>query len=1296
MENKSQPELSLQERIDVLLARADGLAADISGIPLNDEEKEMFKEIQEFRDKIGSNEEGEVVDVYNGEELKQAQRAKDDLWDFKKIILERLSKEAINAPKAQEITGDIVPDKIKNDPDFQKVQKDIEERVAIIVRSILKPDESGKPQGYRGSEEDVRKKVRVNIEINAWKKFVKENPEKSQQWAEFIPTTKPILERLTRLQQPVSGEEKGGVVEGIGNRLKNAPPTEIERGKDLPQKPKDEFAKFGNKTRSVLTEDEMRTIATAKPSTVVDEERLRKESWGQAARAVDKLTEERIIEAKQKDEIEELGEKDIIEQIPYTPKELEEKRKQEAADLGIPTVKFYNEADKERALKEEAEKLGISTIAEKTKEKISTEQEVKMFDKKVVDVFSELGISSDEISKIEGFETLSIGQQHLILDGFRQFVFGQIKEHALEKYNQELKESGFFKKIGKGITKKYQIAKLEKTTAKDLLSSGLSRHEKILKQLTKATKEQGVDAIVNENGEVEIQYASLLDKFTLDRLGPEDKEKIEIFNKSATALSKIPYEWSLGTASKKQRQEFEKIRKDFEIAKMEILNLPSARAAYNIIASNLIDIENKLRFSQFISTHPEVEKELSNIQTQSAWTKIRKDIITERGIYAGVGFGAAGMNAALMLASGFILPIGTVISGAAIARWRAKEALNEQDIMARKSAGFPKVSEEQQKTLKEKSKELAEKEEWLKARFPEYVKAENDYLEEIVKLNKKERADEAPTAQEVELLEQLKGKYEKERLRFEIDPLFQEYNAKKAEYEKLRNGIFKKEKGDEMKKNVVNADSLTNKIEYLIKKIETEKDVRKKEKLIESLRVRLNYSDEKLREGLVNFGSSEERMLNNYNLIKSISDGSVFADSLGNPQINEELQRRLDRFLSAKKEKISKARKDHIRMKMELGALYAVGFYGLGFYGRKAVGFAYDFMSDWWQSPPKTSPTVEGIGEYAMPIEKSGEKIGEKIVGKAGQIGQISGVKPTAGAGVGATSVEALVPVGTPKAESLIQEIQVQSIGKRGPEGAIIDYFKKNEIIARQFGYDEHMDLNKWAGTKAHQLWLRHAEVAIKDPNIEDTLKKLGYAPEDYIKGYEETMRHVSNGGVRIDISKGNVDLIDMEYLKFKASGLEDMPSGVQIDEGLSAHADVPSGIQIDEGVAAVGDHTATEASDNVISVNALPSVENFAFSDLNFPVREFSAIKNISVEKLLKEIPSNDEAWAIWRGEVEGKSINLPHYETYWYTQFRRQVNLADQIRQIVKAQKIKPEILKNISIGKFIEKYIVSNLKK
>ncbi len=1274
MENKPQPELSLQERIDVLLARADSLAADISGLPLNEEEKEMFGEIQEFRDKIGSNEKGEVIDVYNGEELRQAQRAKDDLWDLKKIILERLRKEAINSLKAQgtqEISGKEKP-----------VEKGLSDILGNQIRAVEARFRKGKPTP---EEIDVFGKM---------KKFYEERRSEltKDQLIKFLNDLRAMTAgnpavRNWSAERFMKGFEKGESAvlkpglpeEGTPSDVKPAP-VESETGAviEIPRKEtkptaekKDDLAKFGKKTRSVLSEDEMRTIAATKPSAAVDEERFQKESWGQAARVVDKLTEKSINEAKQKEKIE-------------------EKIKQEAANLGIPTVEFYDEADKERSLKEEAEKLGIPTIIEKAKEKISVEQEVKMSDKKVVEGFSKLGINNGEISKIEGFENLSIGQQRLVLDGFRQFIFGQIKEHALEKYNQELKESGFFKRIGKGVAKKYQIAKLEKTTAKDLLSSGLSQHEKILKQLTKATKEQGVDAIVNENGEVEIQYASLLDKFTLDRLNPEDKGKIEIFNKSATALSKIPYEWSLGTAFKKQRQEFEKIRKDFEIAKMEILNLPSARAAYNIIASNLMDIENKLRFGQFISVHPEVEKELNNIQTQSAWIKIRKDIITERGIYAGVGFGAAGMNAAMMLASGFVLPIGTVISGAAIARWRAKEALNEQDIMARKTSGFPKASEEQQKILKEKSKELAEKEEWLKARFPKYVRAENDYLEEIIKLNKKEKVEEAPTAQEVELLERLKAKYEKERFGFELDPLFQEYYAKKSEYEKLRNGIFKKEKGDEMKQNVVNADSLTNKIEYLIKKIETEKDVHKKEKFMESLKVRLDYSDEKLREGLVNFGSSEERFLNNYNLIKSISDGFVFADSLGNPKVNTELQQRLDSFLSAKKEKISKARKEYIRKKMELGALYAVGFYGLGFYGRKALSSGYNLVSDWWQSSSKTSPTVEGIGEYAMPIGKSGEK----IVGKAIQSGQMSGGKPAVGAGV-----EALVPAGMPKADSLMQEIQAQPIGKRGPEGAILDYFKKNEIVARKFGYDEHMDLNKWAGAKAHQLWLRHAQDAIKDPNVEDVLKKLGYEPEDYIKGYEEMMRHVSNGGVKIDISKGNVDLIDMGYLKFKAGGLEDVPSGIQSDEGLPFAPQIDEGFftspQIDEGTVAV-ENNAVEAVDNAISISALPSVEKFAFTDINFSVGEFSAIKNISIEKLLKEIPSRDEAWAIWRGEVEGKTISFPHYETYWYTQFKRQVNLAEQIRQIVKAQKIRPDVLKNISIGKFIEKYIVPGFKK
>ncbi|GEM_PF-6773502 len=1379
MEQKTNSEPSLQERIDVLLARADSLAADILGLPLNNEEKEMFREIQEFRDKIGSDEKGEIADVYNGEELKQAQRAKNDLWDLKKIILERLGKEVIDAPKAQEIketqgTQEIIGNersskinKIKEKAvekeiislkkellglldelkeikeakdispnDFERYKSikafavrmetvfsdayktqcigAISEIKEIIKRGVdLKTSEESKgktgvnkaswaaEKQIRTIEVHFKKRGATPEEISIFGKMKKFYEEKGSEL-----TKNQLIELLNDLQainvgNPTvrnwSAEEfmkrfekeeaailKPGLFEGEASLAAKQTPVENGTGAVIESSrkktapvvgKKDEFAKFDNKTRSILTEDEMRTIATAKPSAVVDGERFRKESWGQAARVVDKLTEERIIEAKQKEEIEELGEKDIIEQIPYTPEEIENKRKQEAANLGMPTIE--TEADREERLKDLYTDLGIPTIEKKDKETILSSEEVKPanIEKKAVGGFAEFGINKSDLEKIEDFESLTGGQQMLVLESFRQLALGKIKEDALGKYKQEIKESGFFSRIKMGITKKYQIALLEKTTAENFVSRGIGSHKEILDQLTKATKEQRLDAVLGGEGELEIKYLSGLENLSL-----KEKEKIDAFNEAASEFSKIPYEWSLETANFRQRREFQKAKNKLDNANIYASAVLREKRGVRAAQNQLLDLQNKIRFNQFINTHPDVEKQLENIQNQKPFARIWKDIIAERGAYFAAGAGVRGITASLLLAGG--VGVGAAVSGAGFAWWRTNEALKEQDVLARKGKGFPKISKDQQQFFKEKLKELGEKEEWLKARFPEYFKLENNYLEQIVRLSKKEKNDEAPAIQEIKLLDQLKSRYEKERMKFEIDPLFQDYWAKKAEYEKVRDRISGKHdiNEEERRKNFVDADSLVQKIENLVGKIELEKDSQKKDKLTESLRVRINYSNDKLRKGLVNFGDYNERLSNNIKLISGIGLANSFLAVMGNPKIKSELENNLESFLNLKEEKISKARRNYKINQAIRGATYGALFFGLGYGTREVIEEAGHYIKEGVSEILPQTPfiTVETEQYFGSPVKSP-----DTISPNAASPGAVS---PDTAAGIS----------GIPESgEEIAKEIQVQEIGNRGPEGAIIDYFKKNGFAARQLGYKENMNFNKWAGEKAHELWRNHADTAIKNPDIQETLKKLGYAPEDYAKGYEETMRRISNGGVKIDISKSNIDLVDMEYLKFKAGDSEDMPNGIQIDEGLSPQTGFPAGPQIDEGAAVVESHTA-EAIDNVISINALSSVEKFAFTDLNFSVGEFSVIKNISVEKLLNEIFSSDEAWAIWRGEVEGKSINLPHYKTYWYTQFKRQVNLADQIRQIVKAQKINPDILKNISIGKFIESYIVPALKK
>jgi len=117
-------------------------------------------------------------------------------------------------------------------------------------------------------------------------------------------------------------------------------------------------------------------------------------------------------------------------------------------------------------------------------------------------------------------------------------------------------------------------------------------------------------------------------------------------------------------------------------------------------------------------------------------------------------------------------------------------------------------------------------------------------------------------------------------------------------------------------------------------------------------------------------------------------------------------------------------------------------------------------------------------------------------------------------------------PVETPK----IPKPSILEIGKKGPEGSIIDYFKSDPEAAKNFGWDGKTDLSKWAGIKAHQLWLEDAQEALTKPETLEQLKELGYSQD--IEGYAQMMSNIGKGAVEINPQTGEIKLRDIEYLK--------------------------------------------------------------------------------------------------------------------------------------------------------------------
>lgn len=119
-------------------------------------------------------------------------------------------------------------------------------------------------------------------------------------------------------------------------------------------------------------------------------------------------------------------------------------------------------------------------------------------------------------------------------------------------------------------------------------------------------------------------------------------------------------------------------------------------------------------------------------------------------------------------------------------------------------------------------------------------------------------------------------------------------------------------------------------------------------------------------------------------------------------------------------------------------------------------------------------------------------------------------------------------------------------VGSRGPEGAILNYFDKNPITAKDFGWDGKTDLHKWAGVKAHQLWIDEAHKALADPKVLSQMDMMGY--EKNLDGYGQMMRSMGKGIVEINMVGHKIDLVDTEYLRNSIGQLEQYDGATYVD----------------------------------------------------------------------------------------------------------------------------------------------------
>ncbi|MDZ4221526.1 MAG: hypothetical protein U1C18_01480, partial [Patescibacteria group bacterium] len=303
------------------------------------------------------------------------------------------------------------------------------------------------------------------------------------------------------------------------------------------------------------------------------------------------------------------------------------------------------------------------------------------------------GLTLEAIAEaVPHFNSLSQGKQLLVLENLQQLTLGRIQEEAQDKYRAGVQESKWRGRLWKGITKHFQVRKLEKATAQELQEGGIEAHKTMLWELTRLTQSMP-EVEVQNDGTLAIGYAREFESAT-----PEQQEIVSAFNQVANKFARMPEEWSFSTASKKEQQQYMAAKQTYDEAKNKLLTARyeqilvggDERAAEALSMDYVNEAEFAVRMNQFLNTNPDVEKQLQSIKNEKALTKAIKDIFVER---TGLLVGGAVVRSFTISTLGWVA---APIVGAGIGAWRGKaraeETLVEREKAARK--GVEDTSEE--------------------------------------------------------------------------------------------------------------------------------------------------------------------------------------------------------------------------------------------------------------------------------------------------------------------------------------------------------------------------------------------------------------------------------------------------------------------------------------------------------------------------------------------------------------------------------------------------------------------------
>ncbi|MDD4290151.1 MAG: hypothetical protein PHH83_02635 [Patescibacteria group bacterium] len=411
--------------------------------------------------------------------------------------------------------------------------------------------------------------------------------------------------------------------------------------------------------------------------------------------------------------------------------------------------------------------------------------------------------------KIEVFEhlsnfNLSDSQKYLIIEDFLQYKFDIIQEDVQKEFREDFSKKKFFGKIWAGIKKEYSLAKNEQSKVKNFLNKKLSDADiEILNLLIDRTNNSDFDLETLKNGKVNVLYSGKWDNYEPTE---ENKTLINEFNKVANEFKDVSYEWSLDTAKKSQRKDYEEKETQFNNLYAKLYKLAEEKGNKDFLSNDFnAKLNQNIKLNQFIVQNQDIEKQIQKSSKQIAWIKAFKNEFISKGAWA---FAGAATRFLTMSGIGFV---GGLLGAGAIGALRSRETGKK----------------------------------------------------ELVQTDKNARRD-------------IRGKHMKNVVDLER-------TTKHIIYKRDENGeiLFDENKNPIIDKEFENTTGLINKLERLLEKIENTKDYDKRRDLLNSLDLRISYTEDKINAGLVNFGDKEQRLSNQFRILELINRAKLLKDYFG-------------------------------------------------------------------------------------------------------------------------------------------------------------------------------------------------------------------------------------------------------------------------------------------------------------------------------------------------------------------------------------------------------------------------------